>query len=284
MMEKKSYSLAYSSCPNDTFIFKALAAPFIDRDGMNFDIHLDDVETLNQHALTARFDITKLSVAALGRVLDEYTLLRTGAALGNGCGPLLICADGHIREESYKTVAVPGLHTTAYYLFSFYHKERFPHGTVKILPMPFDQIMPAIQDGKVHAGVIIHEGRFVYQQMGFHKIADLGQWWEDKTGLPIPLGCIAMRRTLGAETVLKMESLIRDSIAHGFAHPALGRDYICEHAKELDDAVIDQHISLYVNEYSMDLGSKGEHAIKTFFSHAAQVNLMESGPWNLFVK
>ncbi len=283
-MNTALYSLAYSSCPNDTFIFKALAKSFIDKGDLHFDIHLDDVESLNQDAAIGKFDITKLSVAALGSVLDEYALLGTGAALGNGCGPLLISSPERDKDEPCKTIAVPGLNTTAYYLFSFYQKERFPGETIQILPMPFDQIMPAIQNGTADTGVIIHEGRFVYEDMGFQKIADLGQWWEDKTSLPIPLGCIAMRRSLGAKAIQDMESLIRESICHAFAHPDLGREYICEHAQELEDSVIDQHISLYVNEYSIDLGTKGEQAIQTFFSHAAEANLMNPGPWNLFVR
>ncbi len=281
--ERKTYSLAFSSCPNDTFIFKAIARGFIDLYGMGFDIAMEDVETLNQKAATGTYDITKLSFAALGNLLDRYALLRAGAALGRGCGPLIISRPGqNLDRKKRPTIAVPGLGTTAFHLFQFFVNHKFPEMDATILPMPFETIMDAVMDGSADFGVIIHEGRFVYQAMGLDMIADLGQWWEDETGLPIPLGCIAVRRDLGASFARKIEALIGDSIDHGFAHPDMGRDYIRDNAQEMDEKVVRQHIDLYVNPHSRDLGKKGEMAVVRFFETAADAGLMEKSRLPLF--
>jgi len=270
------YSLAYSPCPNDTFIFKGIAKGFIDTPGMVFNIALEDVETLNQNAAQERYQITKLSVAALGSLLDRYALLRTGAALGKGCGPLVISMPGRQMDDTKEpVVAVPGLGTTAYQLFCFFMADAFPGLDFKIQPMPFEKIMPGVQDGSADFGVIIHEGRFIYQTMGLEMKTDLGQWWEDKTGLPIPLGCIAVHRDIPAKAARTIQSLIRESIDHGFAHPQTGREYIKAHAQEMDDDVIDRHIGLYVNEFSKDIGDTGTRAVKAFFDHAAEAGLIQ---------
>ncbi|WP_022666609.1 1,4-dihydroxy-6-naphthoate synthase [Desulfospira joergensenii] len=277
------YSLAFSSCPNDTFIFKAIAGSFIDLKKMSFHISMEDVETLNQNAAKGKYDITKLSFAALGSLLEKYGLLRTGSALGRGCGPLIISLPGRSLDgEGKQKIAVPGLGTTGFHLFRFYLNDQFPGVDPQILPMPFEKIMPAVMEGSADFGVIIHEGRFVYQTMGLEMKADLGQWWEDQTGLPIPLGCIAVRRELGEAFARKMESLIRDSIDHAFAHPDMGKDYIQAHAQEMDEAVIQEHIKLYVNQYSRDIGSAGEQAVIRFFDTAVKAGLMEKPRFSLF--
>lgn len=269
------YSLAYSSCPNDTFIFKGIAKELIDTRGMNFTIALEDVETLNQNADHERYQITKLSFAALGSLLDRYALLRTGAALGKGCGPLVISLPGRkIKDLQKPVVAVPGMGTTAYHLFCFYMADAFPGVEFETIPMPFEQIMPAVIEKKADVGVIIHEGRFIYQDQGFEMIADLGQWWEESTGLPIPLGCIAVHRDIPAGTACKIQTLVRESIDHGFANPKLARDYIKTHAQEMADHVIDQHINLYVNEFSKDIGDLGTRAVLAFFEHGAKAGLI----------
>jgi len=270
------YSLAYSPCPNDTFIFKGIAKGFIDTHGMAFNIALEDVETLNQNAARERYQITKLSVAALGNLLDRYALLRTGAALGKGCGPLVISLPGRQMDDHKKpVVAVPGMGTTAYHLFCFFMADSFQGWGFKVQPMPFEKIMPAVQDGSADFGVIIHEGRFIYQTMGLEMKTDLGQWWEDKTSLPIPLGCIAVHRDIPAKTARLIQSLIHESIDHGFAHPQTGREYIKEHAQEMADDVIDRHIGLYVNEFSKDIGDTGTRAVEAFFDHAAEAGLIQ---------
>lgn len=283
MKIKKTYDLAYSSCPNDTFIFKGVAKHLIDTRGLAFNIVLEDVETLNQNAARGTYDITKLSFAALGNLLDKYALLRTGAALGMGCGPLIISLpDRHLEDRSAQAIAVPGLGTTAYHLFRFYMADLFPNTKTTIIPMPFERVMPAVANGSADFGVIIHEGRFVYQKMNLEKRADLGQWWEDKTALPIPLGCIAVRRSMDPEQAREIQTLIRESIDHAFLHPTLGEAYIREHAQEMEEQVIQQHIGLYVNEFSKDIGETGTTAVTTFFEYAARSGLMPSSSHPLF--
>ena len=278
-------TLGYSSCPNDTFIFKAMARELIDLGPHSFDIRLEDVETLNQNAALGKYQITKLSVAALGKLLDRYALLRSGAALGNGCGPLIIARPGRWPDDRpCQRVAVPGMGTTAYHLFRFYMDDLFPGQQTTILPMPFEKVMPAVLADQADLGVIIHEGRFVFQGLGLSQVADLGQWWEENTGLPIPLGCIALRRDLGPETAQQIQQLIADSIDHAFAHPEAARDYIDTHAQELDPEVIQQHIDLYVNDFSRDLGPTGEKAIALFFEKAARAGLMPEPDQPLFIR
>ncbi len=280
---KTQYSLAYSSCPNDTFIFKGIAKGFIDTCGMDFNITLEDVETLNQNAAKERYQITKLSFAALGSLLDKYALLRTGAALGKGCGPLVISLPNRQMDDHRKPiVAVPGLGTTAYHLFCFFMADAFAGLDFKVRAMPFEKIMPAVQDGTADFGIIIHEGRFIYQDMGLEMKKDLGQWWEDKTDLPIPLGCIAVHRDIPVETARGIQYMIKESIDHGFAHPKKGRDYIKAHAQEMADDVIDRHIGLYVNEFSRNIGNLGTRAVTAFFDHATRAGLMQPSNRPLF--
>ncbi len=284
MKTHSSYRLAYSTCPNDTYIFKALARNLIDLKGYAFDIFLEDVETLNQAARKGVHDITKLSFAALGGVLDRYALLGTGAALGQGCGPLLVSLPGRSLTDRSEgpVVAVPGMGTTACLLFRFFMKDRFPGLPVTLRPMTFDLIMPAVRDGRVDFGVIIHEGRFVYPSMGLTMEADLGLWWERATGLPIPLGCIAVKRDMDPAAALNIQDLIRQSIDHAHAHPQMAGDYIRSHARELDEEVIDQHIRLYVNDFSRDIGIMGREAVETFFEKARAAGYLDPFDHPLF--
>ncbi len=283
MKPNQTYSLAYSSCPNDTFIFKAIARQLIDLHGYAFDIVLEDVETLNQKAAKGTYDITKLSFAAFGSLLDEYALLRTGSALGMGCGPLIISLAGRsIDDKTKPVIAVPGLGTTAYHLFRFYMDDLFAGMDTDIIPMPFEKVMPAVIEKRADFGVIIHEGRFVYQTMGLELKTDLGQWWEDKTSLPIPLGCIAIKRDIDPAVVCDIQQLIRQSIDHAFSNPGMAYDYIQTYAQELDEDVIQQHIGLYVNDFSKDIGEKGEAAITTFFKKARASGLIEKSGNSLF--
>ena len=282
-MNRKNYSLAYSPCPNDTFIFKGIAQHLIDLKGYVFDIELEDVETLNLKAEKGIYDISKLSFAAFGNLADRYALLRSGAALGMGCGPLIVSLAGRAIKDSTKPrVAVPGLGTTAYHLFRFYMSDLFAGLDFDILPMPFDRIMPAIQENKADFGVIIHEGRFVYQSMGLELKADLGQWWEEQTGLPIPLGCIAVKRGIDPCVACDIQNLVRASMDHAFSNPDSARDYIEFHARELDRDVIDRHIGLYVNDFSKDIGTTGEKAIAVFFEKACAAGLMKAVDLPLF--
>ncbi|MDD9303115.1 MAG: 1,4-dihydroxy-6-naphthoate synthase [Desulfobacter sp.] len=277
------YDLAYSPCPNDTFIFKGIAEKFIDTRSMDFNIVLADVETLNQHAALGKYQITKLSVAALGNLLDRYALLRTGAALGMGCGPLVISRPGRkMGSQKKPVVAVPGLGTTAYHLFCFYMADCFPGLKFQALPMAFEKIMPAVKAKKADFGVIIHEGRFIFQNMALEMKTDLGLWWENKTGLPIPLGCIAVRRDMDPDRACTIQSLIRESIDHGFDHPDKGLSYIRNHAQEMEEGVIQQHISLYVNKFSRDIGEIGTRAVNCFFDYGARAGLIQPADLPLF--
>jgi len=283
MKSNQTYKLAFSSCPNDTFIFKAIARQLIDLHGYCFDIVLEDVETLNQRAAKGTYDITKLSFAAFGSLAQTYALLRTGSALGLGCGPLIISLPGRSLDDKTKPViAVPGMGTTAYHLFRLYVDDKFIDMEASIIPMPFEKIMPAVIEKKVDFGVIIHEGRFVYPDMGLELKADLGLWWEDKTFLPIPLGCIAIKRDIDPAIACDIQKLIGQSIDHAFLNPSMAYDYIQTHAQELDEDVIQQHIELYVNNFSKDIGEKGEAAITTFFKKARASGLIKNFESSLF--
>lgn len=284
LKSKKNLSLAYSSCPNDTYIFHAIAANLVADPELDFTVTLADVETLNQKAACGVFDITKLSFAALGNLRAEYALLRTGAALGRGCGPLVVVKPGTKIVQGIKLkVAVPGLGTTACLLFRFFLEQRFPGIEAELIAMPFETVMPSVLNNETDLGVIIHEGRFVFANLGLECLADLGVWWEEHTGLPIPLGCIAVKRTLGPLVGKRIEALIRQSIDHAVKNPESGRQYISEHAQELDDGVIDRHIGLYVNEFSSWLGKEGEAAIETFFKKGEQAGFIKPNKKPMFV-
>ena len=248
--------VAFSPCPNDTFIFHALLSGLVDTHGLLFEPHIDDVETLNQWAFSGRVPVTKLSFFAYLHLKDRYELLDSGAALGFGCGPLVVAKSPDV-DLSKARIAVPGRYTTAHLLLRLWHP-----GPLNVEITRFDEILPGVASGRYDAGVIIHEGRFVYPAYGCVEIIDLGDWWEHETGMPIPLGCIAMRK--GAEglvTKAEMERLIADSIRYGFAHREPSREFIKSHAQELDNDVIDAHIGLYVNEFSISLGEKGRGAV-----------------------
>ena len=257
-----AYTLGYSPCPNDTFIFHALAVEALDPECHLFsDISLADVETLNRWALKGLLDVTKLSFHALAHVGDRYSLLSAGAALGRGCGPLLVAGPSvTINDIASARIAIPGRYTTAAFLLRL-----FRPSLSGFVEMPFDRIMPAVAAGEVDAGVIIHESRFTYPSFGLTCLQDLGAWWEELTGLPIPLGGIAARRQLGDEAIFLIERCIRASVRHAFADPLSSRSYVKHYAQELDDNVIAEHIKLYVNPFSEDLGDEGRAAVREFF-------------------
>lgn len=250
-MKNNLLTCAYSTCPNDTFIFYQLA------EGKDIEVHLHDVETLNRMAFEERFDLTKLSFHAWLQVQDKYQLLNVGAALGRGCGPLVIAPNTQ-RLTPQSSIAIPGEHTTAHLLLRLWNPE-----LKNRLFMPFDQIMDAVESGKADAGVIIHEGRFVFEERGFHCLEDLGDWWERKTGLPIPLGCIAVRKSLGNERIAQIEQRLECSIQSAFRDPDSTMEYVKQHAQELEDSVIRKHIKTYVNDFTLNLGNEGHAAIDT---------------------
>jgi 1,4-dihydroxy-6-naphthoate synthase len=255
---KTNIDIAFSSCPNDTFVFHAMLNNLIDTKGLSFTQHIDDVESLNQAAKKDRYHVTKLSFAAWLKLRDRYELLDSGAALGFGCGPLLVGPSKDIPvEDSF--IAVPGIDTTANLLFQL----RYPDAK-NIKVVRFDEILPGIKAGRFDAGVIIHEGRFVFRDYGCEQIIDLGEWWEEETSAPIPLGCIAVRRDEDTVTrKIDIETIIRNSVSFAFENPGASRDYVKSHAQEMDDDVIEQHIKLYVNEFTLSLGEKGKRAVET---------------------
>jgi 1,4-dihydroxy-6-naphthoate synthase len=257
-------TFGYSPCPNDTFIFHALTHGLVPTAGFNVRERLEDVETLNRLALDGVLDLTKVSYHALGHLRDRYALLRSGGALGRGCGPLVIAAQPTTMPDLRgKRIAIPGTLTTANLLLQLYGTDYD-----RVVPMPFDRIMPALQAGTADAGVIIHESRFTFQAQGLHAVLDLGAWWEADTGLPIPLGGILARRDLGPAMLRAVDAAIHASLVHARAHPDAARAYIRAHAQELDDTVIDAHIGLYVNDFSLDLGDEGLRAVVTLLAHA----------------
>jgi len=250
-MSESKLTCAYSPCPNDTFIFCRLAQE------SDIETHLYDVEALNQSAFDEKFDVTKLSFHAWLLMQDTYQLLNVGAALGRGCGPLVISN----REEALgpdSIVAVPGEYTTAHLLLRLWR----PDIQNRVF-MPFDRIMDAVASGEVAAGVIIHEGRFVYEERGFHCLQDLGEWWEAETGQPIPLGCIVAKKSLGPERIAAFEQRLKESIEFAFSDPDSTNEYVKAHAQELSDAVTREHIRTYVNDFTLDLGPQGRAAIDT---------------------
>lgn len=271
-------TLGYSTCPNDTFIFYALAHGKVNLNELTYHITLADVETLNQRAAAGELDITKLSFAAIGHLRESYGLLHSGAALGRGCGPLIVARPGvQLAQLGDFPVAVPGAWTTACLLLNL-----FSPRPVQTVSRTFDNIMPAVRDGEFAAGVIIHEGRFTYQAYGLNCILDLGQWWEAQTGLPIPLGGIAVRRSLPEAVILKVQDTLRASVDYAKANPENAADYIRRYAQEMDATVMAQHISLYVNDFTRDLGKEGRVAIETLFRKAAEKDLMPSTFMPLF--
>ena len=268
-------SLGFSPCPNDTFIFDALVHGAVEAGGLEFDVRMDDVETLNARVARGELDVSKVSYGAMPFMLDDYVLLRSGGALGRGCGPLVVARED--RDLAAVRIAIPGRLTTANLLLRLWNPE-LPEG----IPLPYNEIMPAVERGEVDAGLIIHESRFTYAQHGLVRVVDLGEWWETDTGLPIPLGGIIARRALGAETIAQVERAIRDSTEYAFRHPDASRDYVRRHAQELDDAVTRQHIDLYVNRFSVDVGPEGERAVRTLFDRAQQAGVAQPPAAPLF--
>jgi len=280
----RSLTLGFSPCPNDTFIFDALVHRRIPLSDLFFHARLEDVETLNDLALRGVLDLTKVSYHAFGHLRQDYALLRSGGALGRGCGPLVVAPRPLSMEQlRNQKIAIPGELTTANLLLQLYGE-----GFEQVVPMPFDRIMATVARGELPAGVIIHESRFTYRQQGLHQVLDLGQWWEEVTGKPIPLGGILVKRALGPHLIAEIDAALRRSIEFALAHPEISRPYIKAHAQELSDAVIDSHIGLYVNDFSLDLGHEGIEAVATLLRRAEQrglippcdLPLMETPPSN----
>lgn len=275
MQDFMDLSLAFSTCPNDTFIFDALVHGRIDTGAFRFAVQMADIYHLNQMAMREEVDLIKVSYNTFGQIMDRYQLLSAGGALGYDCGPLLISREPLTVAELVAgnlPVAIPGQNTTANLLLGYYAP-----GIQNRREMIFHEIMPAIARGEVAAGVIIHENRFTYPAYGLRLIQDLGSYWETQTGLPIPLGAIVAHKRLGMETIQALDDMVRASVAFAFAQPTASRAYVRAHAQEMDEAVMQAHIDLYVNAYSLDLGEKGRQAVRQLLAVGETMGLMPAG-------
>ncbi len=258
-------TLGFSPCPNDTFIFDALVNGKIDTKGFTFDVQLEDVQTLNEWALQGKLDISKISYGVYPQLLKTYTLLESGGALGTGVGPLLITNqkeqdlnDGELQQLiNQSTIAIPGINTTAHFLFT----KAFPAAKNKRF-MVFHEIENAVLSGITDCGVIIHENRFTYQQKGLKKLIDLGEYWEQTTGFPIPLGGIVAHNRIPKQIQTEVNHLIHESLAFAFAHYPHITNYVKQHAQEMSEDIMRMHIELYVNQYSLNLGTEGRKAVE----------------------
>jgi len=261
---KRQLTIGYSPCPNDTFIFYALVHGKVHVPGVELREQLADVETLNRMALEGGLDITKISFHALGHLREHYALLRSGSALGRGCGPLIVAKPGtRLQDIKNGVIAIPGKLTTASLLLRL-----FDPTIENLAAMAFDRIMDAVVKGHVSAGLIIHESRFTYPLYKLDKLLDLGEWWERHSGVPIPLGGILGRRSLGRGVLLAVEAGIRDSLQYAYAHPDEVLRYCKQHSQEMDETVMKNHIDLYVNDFSLNLGQEGLAAVRRLFDEA----------------
>lgn len=298
-------TIGFSPCPNDTFIFDALVNKKIDTEGLEFEVFFDDVETLNQKAFRGELDITKLSYHAFAYAADKYALLDSGSALGFGVGPLLI-SKTDVCEETMtdkdriaactgrepvtklaqrvssvvngRKIGIPGKYTTANFLLSL----AFPEAKHK-QELVFSEIEPQLLNEEIDLGLIIHENRFTYQQKGLKKVIDLGEYWEQLTGSPIPLGGICVKRELSLEIQQKVNRLIKLSVEYACKNPKAPLEFVRAHAQEMDEEVMYKHITTYVNKFSIDLGTEGRKAIQTMFNIAAEKGIITKPQENLFV-
>ncbi len=259
--------LGLSPCPNDVFIFDALIHQKIDTEGLEFDVFFADVEQLNKWSLSGNLDVSKLSFNAFFHCISKYVLIDSGSALGRNCGPLLIKKPKTVLT-SKSIIAIPGEHTTANLLLNIAHPEYIYKEEVF-----FSEIEESIILDKVDAGLIIHETRFTYQKKGLEKVIDLGEFWEKKTGLPLPLGGIAIKRDFSFDIQKKMERVLRNSIKYAFKNRTSSLDFVKHHAQEMEKDIIDAHISLYVNDYSLSLGTEGRHAIHLLYQKLGNKNI-----------
>ncbi|MEZ4955568.1 MAG: 1,4-dihydroxy-6-naphthoate synthase [Saprospiraceae bacterium] len=272
-------SLGFSPCPNDTFIFDAMIHHKIDTEGLEFDVVMKDVEELNQKAFAGELDMTKLSYHAFAHLINKYVLLTAGSALGNNCGPLLISKSPLANEKVENgQIAIPGKFTTANFLLSI----AYPKAVNKV-EMLFSDIEQAVLDGKVDAGLIIHENRFTYQEKGLHKIQDLGEYWEQTTKLPIPLGGIVVKRGLPLEIQLRLNRIMEKSVRFALTSPTSSKSFVEKFAQEMDTHVMYEHIKLYVNDFTVNLGKSGKLAVHRLFEMANKLQVIPSYEENIFI-
>ncbi len=261
-------SFGYSPCPNDTFAFHAATEGLVG--DVEFDVDLHDVETLNERAMDGELDVTKLSFGAFAYVVDEYSLLRSGGALAEGVGPIVVADDdidvNRLADQDVEVV-IPGELTTAHLLLQLRTPEFEAANALR-----FDEIMPAVTDGSFDAGLVIHEGRFTYRDYGLQQVVDLGEWWEEETDTPVPLGCVAVHRDV--DDPAKVEEALRQSVEHAFEHPMESSDYVRGHAQEMEEDVLERHVDTYVNDYTVDFGEDGLQAVEELFRRGREIDLL----------
>ena len=268
-MDKREITLGHSPDPDDAFMFYALAAGKIETDGLTFKHIIEDIETLNRRATSAELDVTAVSIHAYAYVLDRYALLTSGASMGDGYGPLLISREPMEMEELRSTtIAVPGTLTTAYLALRLFL------GEAKTVVIPFDKIMDAVASGEVGAGLLIHEGQLTYAQRGFNKIADLGEWWKSETGLPLPLGGNAIKKSLGPELIARVSDLLRESIQYGLDNREPAVRHSMKYGRGMEESLTDEFVGMYVNDYTIDYGERGRAAVTLLLGRAHAAGLI----------
>jgi len=268
-MEKREITLGHSPDPDDAFMFYALAADKIDTNSLSFRHVIQDIETLNRRAMNAELDVTAVSIHAYAYVLDQYALLTSGASMGDNYGPLVISREPmNLDQLRNSTIAVPGLMTTAYLTL------RLCVGDVKTVVVPFDQIMDSVERGDVDAGLLIHEGQLTYSARGFSKVIDLGEWWMKETGLPLPLGGNAIRKSLGGELIAEISDLLRESIEYGLANREVAVRHSMKYGRGMAESLTDKFVGMYVNDYTIDYGERGRAAVKLLLERGHQAGII----------
>ncbi len=268
-METREITLGHSPDPDDAFMFYALAADKIDTEGLTFRHIIEDIETLNRRALKAELDVTAVSIHAYAYLIDQYALLESGASMGDNYGPLVIAREP-MRPEQLKTttIAIPGEMTTAYLALRLYM------GDANTVVVSFDQIMDAVESGRVDAGLLIHEGQLTYSTRGFHKVVDLGEWWKSETGLPLPLGGNAIKKSLGPDLIAKVSRLLRESIEYGLANRAPAVDHSMKYGRGMETEMTDKFVGMYVNDYTIDYGEQGREAVRLLLERAHKAGII----------
>lgn len=269
--ERRKITLAHSPDADDAFMFYALAKDLIDTDGLEFEHHLKDIQSLNEEGRTEKYDVTALSFAVYPELADRYALLSSGASIGDGYGPLVVSKDPLSPGDLHtKRVAVPGLDTSAYISLKLFAPD------VETVVMDFDEVQHAVLDGRVDAGVIIHEGQLTYEDMGLRKVVDMGEWWKEETGLPLPLGCNAIRRSLGEDLMRRTSKILRESIQYSLDNREAALDYALSFGRGLDRGRGDEFVGMYVNDLTLDYGDRGREAVKLFLDRAHEAGLVET--------
>ncbi|HXU35255.1 MAG TPA: MqnA/MqnD/SBP family protein [Blastocatellia bacterium] len=268
-MEKREITLGHSPDPDDAFMFYALAADKIETGGLSFKHVIQDIETLNRRAINAELDVTAVSIHAYSYVLDQYALLTSGASMGDNYGPMVISRSPmSVGDLSHATIAVPGLMTTAYLAL------RLCAGNPKTIVVPFDQIMDSVERGDVDAGLLIHEGQLTYSARGFNKVIDLGEWWMKETGLPLPLGGNAIRKSLGPDLIEKVSRLLRESIEYGLHNREVAVRHSMKYGRGMEETLTDKFVGMYVNDYTIDYGDRGREAVRLLLERGHEAGII----------